>query len=88
MHQLKTCVSPKEYGKLVGEDSKKYFVHCTALSYEDRVRGLTVGRPVEFDGEMTVRGLRAVNVRVLGDSPNICRLSFDGRSDADRVIRN
>jgi cold shock CspA family protein len=74
------------YGKIVGEDNETYFVHCSALPYEDRVRGMDYGQKVEFHPELHKKGLRALRVRLLEDST--CRLNFDGRSNTTGVLRN
>lgn len=50
----------KEFGFIVGDDGKEYFVHKTGLN-----EGLTIDKEdmVEFEVQEGDRGLKAINVR-------------------------
>ena len=51
----------KQFGFIVGEDGKDYFVHMSGLT-EGTV--ITKDDSVEFDVEQGDRGMKAVNVRL------------------------
>ena len=52
--------SDKEFGFIVGEDDKEYFVHKTGLA-----AGVTIDKDdsVTFDTEKGDKGMKAINVK-------------------------
>ena len=57
--KVKFFNSEKEFGFIIGDDGKDYFVHKTGLQDD-----VTIGEDdsVEFSSEQGDRGLKAVNV--------------------------
>ena len=55
----------KGYGFITAEDGIDVFVHCSAVK-RDGFRSLNEGDQVEFEISHGKRGLRAVNVMILG----------------------
>jgi len=58
--KVKFFNSEKEFGFIIGDDGKDYFVHKTGL--QDDIT-LNEGDSVEFSSEQGDRGLKAVNVK-------------------------
>ena len=52
----------KGYGFITGEDGQDYFCHWKDISGEG-FRSLVENQPVEFDPEMSEKGLKAKNVK-------------------------
>ena len=55
----------KSYGFILGEDEERYFLHITELPYNYQVKP---NEEVEFEPDMTEKGLRAKKVRFLNDN--------------------
>jgi CspA family cold shock protein len=58
----------KGYGFIEQENGEDVFVHYTAIQGRG-YRSLKEGQIVQFDIERTPKGLRAANVRVIGEEP-------------------
>lgn len=61
---VKEYDNTKGYGFIIGEDDRDYFVHVSGLRLQLQQRGLREGQQVLFDGEFSIKGDKAVNVRI------------------------
>lgn len=62
---IKNFNNDKFFGFITGEDKKEYFFHGSELQSEQEEIYLCSGDPVEFIPSMTIKGLRAENVRIV-----------------------
>lgn len=53
----------RSYGYITGQDGKEYFVHYTAINVNG-YKSLIKDQKVEFDTEVTDRGVKAINVTI------------------------
>ncbi len=72
--RVKWFSDQKGYGFIEDESGKDLFVHFSSIQGRG-YRSLRQGQVVQFDVEETPRGLRAVNVRIIGEGEGN-RLTF------------
>lgn len=60
---VKNWVDQRGFGFIIGEDKNEYFVHCSDLKGDS----LKPGDSVTFTPEMSERGEKAINVKVVED---------------------
>lgn len=62
--RVKFVRKEKSFGFIVGKDGKDYFFHMSAVVQFNEIAANHI---VEFDIENTMKGKRAVNIKVIGD---------------------
>ena len=61
---VKEYDNAKGFGFIIGEDDRDYFVHVSGLRHQLQQHGLLEGQQVLFDTEYSIKGDKAVNVKV------------------------
>ena len=63
--KVKWFNAEKGFGFITGDDGEDVFVHFSAI-VADGYKSLTEGQVVEFETEEAEKGVKAVNVKVVG----------------------
>tara|TARA_B100001250_G_scaffold104849_1_gene88466 strand:+ start:117 stop:320 length:204 start_codon:yes stop_codon:yes gene_type:complete len=61
---VKEYTPSKGFGFIRGEDDQDYFVHVSGLRKHLKSKGLREGQVVLFDVDFSMKGDKAINVRI------------------------